>query len=124
MKITARCIRHGGWWAVEVPEVDGAYTQARRLDQVPAMVADAVALLTEVDAADVEVDVQPVIDDALRARIDTAERLRREAAETRSAASSEIRAAAAALADQGLPLRDVGALLGVSHQRAHQLVHS
>ena len=32
MKVTAEATRSGGWWAVEVPEVDGAFTQACRLD--------------------------------------------------------------------------------------------
>jgi len=34
MELTALCERGGGWWAVRVPEIDGLYTQARRLDQV------------------------------------------------------------------------------------------
>lgn len=53
------CERSGDWWAVSVPEVPGAFTQAKRLDQVPAMVADAVALLADVPAADVHVTVAP-----------------------------------------------------------------
>ncbi len=57
MKVTAKAVRDGGWWVVEVPEVDGAFTQARRLDQIPAMVADAVGLLEDVPAEDVEVDL-------------------------------------------------------------------
>lgn len=61
MRVTALCTRSDGWWAVDVPEVDGAITQARRLDQVPAMVVDAVALLTGEDPTTIEVDVQPEI---------------------------------------------------------------
>ncbi|MEH6797620.1 MAG: hypothetical protein V7694_26225, partial [Rhodococcus sp. (in: high G+C Gram-positive bacteria)] len=57
MKVTAKATRSGQWWAVEVPEVDGAYTQARRLDQIPKMVADAVSLLEDVPADTVEVDL-------------------------------------------------------------------
>jgi len=34
------------------------------------------------------------------------------------------REAARRLAAQGLPVRDIGSLLGVSHQRAHQLVRA
>ena len=55
MKVTAKVTKSGDWWAVEVPEVDGAFTQARQLDQIPDMVADAVHLLTDVPAGDVEV---------------------------------------------------------------------
>lgn len=58
MKLTAKAQRSNGWWAVEVPEVPGVFTQARRLDEIPAMVADAVALML-VERANVEVIVEP-----------------------------------------------------------------
>lgn len=61
MRVTALCTRSDGWWAVAVPEVDGVFTQARHLDQVPAMVVDAVALMTDEDPTTIEVDVQPEI---------------------------------------------------------------
>jgi len=47
MELTALCHRSGDWWAVEVPEVTGLYTQARRLDQVTSMVTDAASLLLD-----------------------------------------------------------------------------
>ena len=43
MEVTAVCRRSGNWWAVEIPEVEGAFTQARRLDQVADMAADGAA---------------------------------------------------------------------------------
>jgi predicted RNase H-like HicB family nuclease len=56
---TAVCEREGGWWVVTVPELEsGGVTQARTLDEVPATVADLVALMTETDPADVEVDMK------------------------------------------------------------------
>jgi hypothetical protein len=54
---TAICKRVGHWWEITVPELDEV-TQARRLDDVPATVADLVALMTGTDPADVEVNVQ------------------------------------------------------------------
>ena len=53
----AVCHRSGRWWAVDVPEVFGVHTQARRLDQVAAMARDAVAATLEVDEADVDIEV-------------------------------------------------------------------
>jgi hypothetical protein len=56
---TALCVREGGWWVITVPELDsGGVTQARRLDQVPRVVADLVATMTGADRASVEVDVR------------------------------------------------------------------
>ena len=54
---TAVCERVGRWWEVTVPELDEV-TQARRLDDVPATVADLVALVTGADPDNVEVRVQ------------------------------------------------------------------
>lgn len=58
MKVTALATRSGHWWAIEVPEVEGVFTQTRRLEQVPAMVADAVPTMLDVPAGSVEVTVQ------------------------------------------------------------------
>jgi hypothetical protein len=57
MTYTAVCERVGEWWEITVPELD-EMTQARHLDDVPATVADLVALMTGADQASVEVDVQ------------------------------------------------------------------
>lgn len=122
MKVTAAVTRSGSWWAVAVPEVEGAFTQAKRLDQVPRIVADAVALLTDVSPDDVVVDVQTEMPADVQMHLTRAASLRSESAQANSQAAIEVRAAARELANRGLPLRDVGSLLGVSYQRAHQLV--
>jgi threonine dehydrogenase-like Zn-dependent dehydrogenase len=56
---TALCEREGDWWVITVPELkSGNVTQARTLDEVPATVADLVALMTDADPATIEVSVQ------------------------------------------------------------------
>jgi hypothetical protein len=54
---TAVCQRAGKWWEITVPELDEV-TQARRLDDVPATVADLVALMTGADPATIRVEVK------------------------------------------------------------------
>lgn len=54
---TAICTRVGKWWEITIPELDQV-TQARRLDEVAATVADLVALLTDTRPAAIEVNVQ------------------------------------------------------------------
>jgi predicted RNase H-like HicB family nuclease len=122
VKVTAVAERSGGWWAVHVPEVPGVFTQARRLDQVPAVVADAIAALLDLIPADVTVELQPVLAPAVRERLSEARTARMQADELAAAAAENLRGVARALADDGLPERDIGAILGVSHQRAHQLL--
>lgn len=56
---TALCEREGRWWVVTVPELTaGGVTQARTLDQVPAVVADLAVTMTGVDRAAVEVNMR------------------------------------------------------------------
>lgn len=57
MKLTAKATRVGKWWAIEVPEIEGLFTQTRHLDQVEAVVKDAAAGLTERPEQDFEVAV-------------------------------------------------------------------
>ena len=54
---TAVCQRACKWWEITVPELDEV-TQARRLDDVPATVADLVALMTGADPAIIRVEVR------------------------------------------------------------------
>ena len=122
MNVTAVAERSGTWWAVRVPQVPGVFTQARRLDQVPALAADAVAAFLDLDPATVTVEVQPLLDASVSQRLAEAGAERRRADDLASAAAEKLRNVARALADDGLPERDIGSILGVSHQRAHQLL--
>jgi predicted RNase H-like HicB family nuclease len=118
-------VRSGDWWAITVPELAGVFSQAKRLDQVEARAREAIALMLDVDedtVGSIAVHVNPPetvagLLEALKASVAAAEDATEEAARIR-------RRAAQALRDEGLPLRDVGRLIGVSHQRVHQLLAS
>ncbi|WP_312810864.1 type II toxin-antitoxin system HicB family antitoxin [Corynebacterium variabile] len=62
-QLTATDIRSEGWWAVSVPEVDGLFTQTRSLDEIPAVVRDALTLFPElgIDPSDTEISVETVM---------------------------------------------------------------
>lgn len=125
MKVTAKAVRSGGWWAVEVPEVAGGiHTQARRLEQVPGVAADAVADVLEIDAESVEVSVNAELHEAARHAVDHARTAAMAAARMQSEASAAMREAVATLRDdEALTTRDAATLLGVTHQRVAQLAH-
>ena len=116
--VTAVCTRSGGWWAVEVPEIPGLFTQARRLDQVEDMVRDAAKMLdSKVDA----VHIEPKLDaetsymvEELFAKRDAARRAQEEA-------SRIARSTVTALRNEGLTVRDVAVVTGVSPQRVSAL---
>lgn len=113
--------RDGRFWLVHVPEVE-RFTQARNLREVEPMARDLVAVMLDVDPDTIAIDLELQLPDDAQEHLANARRLRESAAEANSAAAKESRAAARALADQGLPLRDIGAALGVSHQRIAQLL--
>jgi predicted RNase H-like HicB family nuclease len=122
VNVTAVAERSGGWWAVRVPQLPGVFTQARRLDQVPAMVADAVSAFLDIPSGEVKVEVEPQLAADVRQRLQEARNERLHADQLASAAADKLRQVARSLAHDGLPERDIGSILGVSHQRAHQLL--
>jgi predicted RNase H-like HicB family nuclease len=119
---TARAERdEGGWWAVSVAELPGVFTQARRLDQVEELVRDAIALWLETPTRSVDVSVEASVPDLDR-EIEEVALARRRAEELREEASARSRQLASELARRGFTVRDIGQVLGVSHQRAAQLL--
>lgn len=120
---TVEVVRSGGWWAVTVPALPGVFTQARRLDQVENMAIGAIAMFLGVDPVEVgEVTVRVTPPASAARLIDEMERAGGVARSAAAAASAARRQAARMLRDEGLPIRDVGTLLGVSHQRVSQIL--
>ncbi|HZV50544.1 MAG TPA: hypothetical protein VFD49_12330 [Candidatus Dormibacteraeota bacterium] len=109
------------YWIVRVPEI-GRATQARHLRELDAMTKDLISVMTGKDAGSFTVDYELRLPRSVAARLRRARRLRELAARAQARASDETRAAARELHERGLPLRDIGRALGVSYQRAHQLV--
>lgn len=115
--------RSGDWWAITIPELPGAFSQCKRLDQVEAMAREVIALMLDIDPTDVdgvEVDVQ--LPDQLADDLAALRRSERLADDARQAAAHAQRRAAEQLRAAGLSVRDIGQLLGVSHQRVSQIL--
>ena len=123
-RYTAVAERDGAWWAITVPEVDGVFSQARRLDRVESMAREAISLMLEIPPESFDVDVvenhdpptQEVIDDIIAAREAVAAMKRETGTRTRDAVL--------ALHESGYPQRDIGRMVGISHQRVAQLLAS
>ena len=116
-----RARRSGSWWAIDVADVPGAYSQSRRLDQVEALARDAIALIRDVDPQSFDVQVEPVLEPSLEHLLRNVRYHRSvadEAAELATAGSAE---AARRLTEHHYTVRDIGSLLGLSFQRAAQL---
>jgi hypothetical protein len=121
VRYIAEARRVGGWWAVDVVDVPGAHTQARRLDQVEAMARDVVSILTGQAPKSIQIEIVPVLDPTIEPVVMSAKGIRQASADLERRANTETIAASRKLRAGGLSLRDAGRLLGISHQRVAQL---
>jgi hypothetical protein len=115
--------RSGDWWAITVAGLPGAFSQCKRLDQVEAMAREVIALMLDRDPADVggvELDVH--LPDQLADNLAALRQSERLADDARQAAAHAQRRAAEQLRAAGMSVRDVGRLLGVSHERVSQIL--
>ena len=118
-------VRSGNWWAISVPALRGVFSQAKRLDRVEKTAREAIAMMLDVDESEVgpiEVDVTPPAGTA--ELLDEARRSASIASDAAAAAARARLEAAQLLSRAGLPTRDIGELLGVSHQRVSQILSS
>ena len=116
----ATVTRDGRFWLVRVDGVGS--TQARHLRELDTMAKDLIAVMTgDPEEVLVEYDIRLPVEVEVHLR--RSEELRAAAAKAQAEAAAEVRSAARQLHEQGVALRDVGKVLGVSHQRAHQLVN-
>jgi predicted RNase H-like HicB family nuclease len=109
-------------WLADVPDVPGAHTFARSLSALQRSVREVIVLMTDRpdDALDdFDLDVRYEIGDS-SAAVAAARRARVEAEQAERASAEAIRQAVAEL-PASLSVRDVAALLGVSHQRIAQV---
>lgn len=113
--------RDGRFWLIHVPGVE-RYTQGRKLSEVREMAQDLVEIMTGEPADQIQLDVRITLPNDITERLDRAAELREQAAQAQGAAARELREAAHELRERGLTLREIGEVLGLSYQRAHQLV--
>jgi hypothetical protein len=113
--------RDGTVWRVRVPEVQRT-TQARSLREIERMARDLIAIMDDVPADSFNLNTRVTLPKDVVAELERSAALREEAARAQAQAAQLSRQAARHLRDHGLSLRDVGQALGVSFQRAKQLI--
>jgi hypothetical protein len=117
---TVTAERSGKWWVLQAVDAPGAITQVARLDQA-GQIIEAISFVTGQAQETINIALRPILPAAAVEHMSVAAKLREEAAAANTAASIESRAAVAALKASGLTVRDIGSILGISFQRAHQL---
>lgn len=116
----ATVTRDGRFWLVHVDGVGS--TQARHLRELDTMAKDLITVMTGEPEPRIVVDYDIRLPAEVQDHLRRSEELRAVSAEAQARAAAEVRSAARQLHEQGVGLRDLGKVLGVSHQRAHQLV--
>ncbi len=113
--------RHDKWWLLEVPEIPGTFSQVRRLDQVDEWIRDAISLMLEIpeDSFNIDLDVRLPKDELAELRAVKA--AQKAVTQAREESSTRTKSLVARLKDEGLTVRDIGTVLGVSYQRVSQL---
>lgn len=114
--------REGKFWHIEIPALRGA-TQAKRLTEVNAMAIDYISIVTGESPVEIDLNRDLQLPKSVLEHLERTAALRAAETEARTMAAAEARLAAQELAKVGLTVREVGEALGVSHQRAHQLIH-
>ncbi len=114
--------RDGRWWMISVPEIDGL-TQARRLSEVERMARELIAVTLDVRLSEVAVVVTFGDIDGIpvNSRIQTIASEKEKAAQLEQDAAAQTKTLVKELVAHNVPLRDIGAMLGLSFQRVHQL---
>ena len=121
-RYTVEAERGSRRWSLQAVEAPGAISEVDRLTQAQEYMREAIAFVTGEPAETIEINLVPLLNDVTRDHLNNAQRLRDEAERANTAAATERRAAARELRGAGLSVREVGLVLGVSHQRAQQLL--
>jgi hypothetical protein len=123
-RYAATVTREGRWWAVRVPDLDRMTLTRRLVDAEP----EARELIAEALGRDVPFTVVVVVAPLggldIAAELATIRRAREDAAELDRRALELSAALAKSLQAEGLTVRDIGTLVGLSFQRVHQLLRS
>ena len=107
---------------ISVHEIDGL-TQARRLSEVTRMARELIAVTLDLRLSEVAVEVAFGDIDGIPvgSRLEAISTEKEKAAQLEQDAAAKTKTLVKELVAHNVPLRDIGAMLGISFQRVHQL---
>lgn len=111
-------------WLLQCEELPGALSEVARLDQADAVMREAIAFVARVPETEIDIELRPTLPGDVGEELTRAHQLRDRANALEQEATQHRLEVARALREQGLTVRDIGTLLGVTYQRAHQLIHA
>lgn len=120
MEIRAKIERHGDGWRVEVPQFNNFVTNSKRLDKATELIKDLAHDLTGEERCNVIIKIEAIMPGVI-CDLEAAQEKSREALRLQEESSAEIRDVVARMRAEGLTMRDIAVLLGVTPQRVAQL---
>ncbi|MEN9965706.1 MAG: hypothetical protein RJA60_703 [Actinomycetota bacterium] len=120
MKITATAERQADGWLIACPELDNFTTTSKRLDKATEQLKALAEKTSGESQCDIVVKVEAVMPGII-CDIEAAQAKMRDATRLQEEASNEIRDVVGRMRDEGLTMRDIAVLLGVTPQRVAQL---
>lgn len=120
MEIKARAERQQDGWLINVPSLGNFKTTSKRLDKATEQIKILAEQATGESKCDIIVKVEAVMPGII-CDIEAAQTKMRDAAKLQEEASNEIRDVVSRMRDEGLTMRDIAILLGVTPQRVAQL---
>ena len=113
-----------GYWVASVPQVPGCHSQGRSIQQVRERIREALSLFVK-NAATAKIVVHVQVPREIHGAVARTKIIREKAQAAAEKAHENTREAVLFLTkQQKLSVRDVGELLGISHQRVQQLLSS
>jgi predicted RNase H-like HicB family nuclease len=113
-----------GRWTVELEEEPRVHTWGKTVDQALTRMREAAALWFNTNEDQIRLVLRPVLPKTTGRTVEAARAARDLARDADRQAVEQTRKAAAALTARGISMRDAAAILGISHQRVHQLLTS
>jgi hypothetical protein len=120
VKITATAERQADGWLIACPELDNFTTTSKRLDKATEQLKALAEKTSGESQCDIVVKVEAVMPGII-CDIEAAQSKMRDATRLQEEASNEIRDVVGRMRDEGLTMRDIAVLLGVTPQRVAQL---
>ena len=120
MELKVQCERQGDNWLIAVPQLENFTTITKRLDKAKELVENRARELYGSELCDVVIKVEAEMPGII-CDLEAAQEKMRIANRLQEEASSSIRDVVGRMRDEGLTMRDIAVLLGVTPQRVAQL---